>query len=476
MKLVLGIDLGTTFFKIGLFNKQGQCVGLGRLFVEKDTGDGSRCELSVQRFWTLLKDGLQIACQQAGADPKDIQAVSYASQANSFLLLDVDKNPLTPIIIWADNRVETIDHVVRQLFEGQDFMHVTGMGIPCSHQVCIAKCMWIKNNQSHLWHKTHCILTISDYLTFALTDCMVGDAGTASLLGLLDVRKLEWWNDALYQLDISSSHLVSPVRPGTVVGGVSDKGARFLGLKPGTWFVAGSLDHHMAALPSLAGKDVDASVSVGTVLACLRNIHHYMTLKNNCVGPAVQPGCFYQMVFDANGASSLEWYQKNYAKHLTIDECINLAKVIKPGSDGLLARPHAAGFNGLDGFVNVSEHHQIAHFCRAILESTAASLKMLLNDLFDHKPNRLALTGGGTKSDTWMQLFADITEIEIVTLESKEPACQGAAILASLAAGWFPDLKTVTGKWTKVKKCFNPNKKQISLYQEWYSNYLKEIA
>ena len=58
MELVLGIDLGTSFFKLGLFDRNGKLRGLGRVAVKTDNIDGARCELPAERFWLTLKKGL----------------------------------------------------------------------------------------------------------------------------------------------------------------------------------------------------------------------------------------------------------------------------------------------------------------------------------------------------------------------------------------------------------------------------------
>ena len=104
MELVLGIDLGTSYFKLGLFDRTGKLHGFGRVLVEKDTENGNRCQLPVERFWSLLCQGLTEACKQAQAQPEDIKAVSYSSQANSFVLLGEDSQPLTALILWPDSR------------------------------------------------------------------------------------------------------------------------------------------------------------------------------------------------------------------------------------------------------------------------------------------------------------------------------------------------------------------------------------
>ena len=118
MEYVLGIDLGTSYFKLGVFDKTGTLCGLGRVAVEKDTGDGTLCELPTERFWELLKTGLTRACKQAKVEPVNIKALSYSSQVNTFLLLDENDKPITPLVLWPDmeSTAKSLDDLVNQLY------------------------------------------------------------------------------------------------------------------------------------------------------------------------------------------------------------------------------------------------------------------------------------------------------------------------------------------------------------------------
>ena len=59
MDFFLGIDLGTSYFKAGIFDGNGNLKGLGRQLVKKETGDGSICELPVSVFWNTLQKCLK---------------------------------------------------------------------------------------------------------------------------------------------------------------------------------------------------------------------------------------------------------------------------------------------------------------------------------------------------------------------------------------------------------------------------------
>ncbi len=465
MDLVLGVDLGTSYFKLGLFDAQGRLCGLSRMAVTKDTGDGTRAELPVDRFWRMLHEGLQQACNQANAACDGIKAVSYASQANSFILLDQAYQPLTPLVLWCDERARS-HPAVEHLFDKEQFLEQTGLGVPSHHQFCVAKILWFQQHHAALWSRARHLLTLSDYFTFCLTGETVGDMGTASLLGLLDIHRAEWLTSIV---DLGSVALARPLRPGSLAGGVSRQGAALLGLPAGIPLVVGSLDHHMAGLG--AGLDViaDMSESCGTVLACVRTTAAFHPFQDACTGVDFKPGRFFQLVFDGNGATGLEWYQQNHAAGFTLAELEQQASTVPIGSEGLLARPQACGYPGLDGFLHKKALHRHGHFYRALLESTAVSTKRLIDRFSLHAaPERVVATGGGVGSELWLQIKADLCGLEYVTSQGRAPAAMGAALLAAVAAGWFADLSGASRQWIKLKKRYVPNPQRHDRYLRWY--------
>jgi sugar (pentulose or hexulose) kinase len=448
--------LGTSYFKLGLFDRDGRLRGLGRVFVRKDGLDGGGCEVPAARFWSLLRQALAQACTEAKAKPFDIVAMAYSSQANSFLMMDDRDEPLTPIILWPDGRVDEINPAVEQLWRRDDFLKTTGIGIGVSRFFCVAKIGWFQQNKPDIWIRATRIMTISDYLVFALTSRFAGDMGTASMLGLLDLPNGRWWDDALQLVGLKPGQLATPLKPGTVAGEIDREGARRLGLRAGIPLVVGGLDHHIAAIGAGAGQIADLSESTGTVLACLRLSQEYRPKVDRCVGAAAE-GHFYQLAFGGNGAEALQWYQEQYAPDMSIGELVRLAESVPAGCDGLLAKPMVNQYERLDGFENISGSHGKGHYVRAILESTAESLRVLVHALCgETKPRRIVATGGGGQSELWVRIMADSLGIEFVTVDCQETACLGSAMLAAVAAKWFENLASVSSQWVSVKKIFAP--------------------
>jgi len=476
MELVLGVDLGTSYFKVGLFDRDGSLRGLGRVFVPKDTGDGSRCELPVERFWKVLRQAVDDACEMADASAADIVAIAYSSQANTFILLDAEREPLTPLIVWLDRRVKEVDERLRRLWTREDFLDVTGLGIT-GPEVGTAKMCWFQNRQPELWRMTKHVMTITDYLVYSLTGEASGDEGTASLLGLLDLRKHDWWDDALLSLGLSRSVMSKPLALGSIAGTLTAEGAQRTGLNEAIPVVVGSLDHNIAAIGAGIDYLAPVSESTGTVLACLCYDERYSPKADCLMGAGKKPGQWYQLAFSGNGASVLEWYQQKYAPDLAIGDLIRLAETVGVGADGVIAIPSAEEDQSLEGFVHSSADHSHGHFVRAIMESTAATLAELIDTLCPSgRPERIVATGGGARSNLWLQIKADLLGTDFVVPNCREPACMGAALLAAVGAGWFADLDEASSAWITVRKRFSPDVAGRAAYAEWHRRYMQHVG
>ena len=219
MSFFLGIDLGTSYFKAGIFDETGKIKGLGRQFVHKVSG-GDTCELPIETFWKTIHDCLDEAIQMAGIQKNAIKSVSYSSQVNSFILLDAHHEPLTPLILWTDQRAFGLELPIGNQDE---FMRRTGLGVVPDEQFIIAKLNWFRKHRTDIWKKVANILSISDFLTFSLTGHKVCDYSTVSMTGLFDIENCSWWNEQLENFGIRTDMLSLPQRTGTYVGATTLK-------------------------------------------------------------------------------------------------------------------------------------------------------------------------------------------------------------------------------------------------------------
>ncbi len=457
MSFFLGIDLGTSYFKAGVFDGKGNLRGLGRQVVNKETGEGTVCELPVAVFWRTLHTTIGEAVKNANIAPGEIRAVSYSSQANSFILLDSKDEPLTPLILWPDKRAEKNEFPLWNLTDNNEFLEKTGLGFSLNSQFAIAKISWIQNKQPKIWEQVNSILSISDYLTFKLTGQKISDVSTASMTGLLDVTKCRWWNSALKAFSIDAGSLFTPQRIGSSVGKLTKTGAQLIGLSSGTSYYLGGLDHHCAAIGSGITQNNTICESTGTVLSCVGYAHKYDPGMNYCTAPGLSIGQYFQMAFNDNGALSLEWYQRMFAPDLNISELLKMAEDVKKGCDGLAAKPCANKYQGLSGFENIKPFHQHGHFIRALLESTSESLSVLSKLLKKTDfSDGIISTGGGAQSTLWVKIKADKLSTDFYIPECSETACMGAAMIGAVGNGDFGSWNELAESWIRFKTIVRP--------------------
>jgi sugar (pentulose or hexulose) kinase len=331
-----GFDLGTTFFKVGLYTENGVCLGMGRHPFVKDEDEEGHCTVPVVRFLETVSSTFRDALTQAGVTPDAITGVSYCSQANTFLLLDSHDKPLTPLIVWPDLRAAPLSEQIIALTTTDRFREQSGQGIVPAESM-LAKLDWLRRCEPELWGRTARIVTISDYLALLLTDRFIGDSGTASLTGLWDMQQNRWNQTMLDFLELDARQLPELHRPGALTIGIGTSGQAWLGIPEGTPFTIGALDHHAAALGGGIGHWAPVSVSFGTSLVCFRFEDDYRPAQGSCLGPATDPGRFYRIAFCAPGAAAMDWYQRDYAPESTFEELLASAEHTPPGCDGLCA-------------------------------------------------------------------------------------------------------------------------------------------
>lgn len=444
--LFLGIDLGTSYFKLGLFDPSLGLRGLGRVAVP-NTGDRvTTSEVTADDFWKALATGLREALGQADASADEIAAVSWSSQANSFLLFDENRVPVTPLMLWNDNRATPIPRPVLDLVAHPDYARITCSGSEASVSNAVTRLAWLRDHCPDLWKKAAGVATIADYLALGLTGERKVDAGTAALLTILDCRELRWWDEGLSVLGLDAKWLPDVVRSGTPIGPVNAAGAALMeapGLE-GALLVAGTLDHAAAAIGAGLGTIAQVSESTGTVLAALCTTKTIPAPDPDIiVFPATREGYYDLLAFDSVGAGVLEWYHRVHASSVSFREIDDLAKKVPADCDGLRMTGNPQDGSGLRAFEGATPAMGVGHYARAVMEAITDKLGVLLDRLQVPRSEKVVATGGGARSAFWLQLKRDRLGIETEAADCSEPACRGAASLAIRATAGARSLRFV---------------------------------
>jgi len=436
MPLFLGIDLGTSYFKAALFDETGELRGLGRTATGLVSPVSGRVELPVDLFWERLRKVIRQALVMASAEATQIAGVSYSSQANTFLLLDASGSALTPLVIWTDQRAAPLDPDQVAFGNTQEHGRVTGM-LGMVPERAPAKVRWFARREPRLWAQTRWVMTLSDYLTFALTGTRHGDASTASLTGLYNLQEKKWWPDALATFGIDPDQLSTPLPPASPVGRTWPQALSRLGLPAGIPVAVGALDHQAAAIGAGLGTLADASLSTGTVLAAVVIVDRLIPMPRCIHLPHTDGRHYYRLAFDPEGAGQVETYQREHAPGLAIEQLLTLAERAAVGKESDRSGHGAAVLS--------------------MLERIAQTQRELLQHVAGQRPiAAIAATGGGARSAFWLQLTANIVGRRVRAVAAPERACLGAAMFAAVASGTWRDLDEAAQQMVKQPRDFLP--------------------
>jgi L-xylulokinase len=85
----------------------------------------------------------------------------------------------------------------------------------------------------------------------------------------------------------------------------------------------------------------------------------------------------------------------------------------------------------------------------------------------------IRLSGGAAKSRLWAQIFADVFQLPVETVETQELGALGAAMTAAVASGLYPDLPSAIRGMTQQGNRFEPQNSVKASYRKKYDLYKK---
>lgn len=475
MTKILVIDLGTSYLKFALFDRLGQMCDLVRYAPPARQSPPGRVELEAADVIRVIEQGvIELGRRTRGLS--DLEAVSFATQTNSFLLLNAEDQPLTPIIPWPDQRAESLLPEIAQRCALPGLVVTTG--VPAlNSQFMLAKLLWLQLREPQTWRRAARLCLFSDYLTLLLTGQHVTEAGTAGLTALVDIHRCQWWAPMLARLELNSRWLPDIVRAGTDLGPISAEAACRLGLPRRCRFIVGCLDQYAGAIGAGNVRPGRISETTGTVLATVRLAQDFSTGLGPSVfqGPAPAQGQYWCMTFGEVSANYLQWYRDLLPDHPDFDALTALAAALEPGASGLTLIPTSPLSTPSAVFRGWTPSHTRGQVVRCILESVAAALRDQVTALSAGvMPEEIRSAGGAARSPLWLQIKADVLGIPVRATQCAEPTSLGAAVLAESAltgsAPW-----EIAERWVCPGALYRTDPQRHQRYQELWPALPREI-
>lgn len=491
----LGLDVGTTGVKAAVFDDFGIMHGYGFQSYPIQFGPNQCAEQDALLVWERAKQAIRAATQAAG---DDIAAISLSVQGDAVIPIGRDGLPLHSFLLGMDYRSAPQAEHCADHFGAEFLFSHTGMR---PHPMnSLTKIMWFAQERPQLHEAAAKYMTYADFFLQQLgADAPAIDLSMASRTMALDLRTRSWSEELLNFANCPVEKLSQPCPPGTVVGHMGARLADELKIRPGAAIVAGGHDQTCAALGAgLVADDGIALNSHGTaeVLSAAFDsprLNRRMFEGNYPCTLYAQPGRYFTFALNHTGGVLLQWFRDGFcekeiahARELQIDPYTHLiaqAPMHRPSS--VMALPH---FNGratphcdLDArgaFVGLTMNTTRAELTKAIMDALAYEMKLNMEALraANVPIRKLRCVGGAARSEAWLQLKADIMGVEVETLQTRESACLGAAMLAAAGIGTFRDLTQAAQSMVRADRQFVPDPKRSPLYIEHYALYKQLCA
>jgi len=451
-RVFLGIDCGTQSTKVVLRDADtGEVVTVGRApheLVERD--DGTR-EQDPQ--WWI--DALRLAVRDAVRGERfDIGGIGVSGQQHGLVCLDERDRPVRAAKLWNDTTTaRECDELTRKLGGEARLLQLVGNRILPGYTA--PKIAWLATHEPDAYARTVRMCLPHDYLNLWLCGEFVTEPGDASGTAYFDIRQRQYSKAVLAAIDDRRDwrRTLPPVAPSlSVVGTLRREAADSLGLEAGIPVSAGGGDNMCAAI----GCDILAEGPVALSLGTSGTVFAYRPQ------PAVDPigeaaafcdstGGWLPLACTLNCTSATEWVRGLFAiEHADVD-----AAIANGGAPGLAFLPYLSGERtpnrpeAAGVFVGLRPDHGRVAIVRAVVEGVTFGLAYALDTLrrADVAPTELTLMGGGSASDAWAQLCADVFDLPVVRPAIVEAAASGAARQAQWAVeGKRPRLAPVPSR------------------------------
>ena len=481
MRLFLGIDISTTGAKALLMNEEGEVVSTATTPLSLSTPRPLWSEQDPENWWLAVSASVRQALLQANVSGEAVSAIGLTGQMHGLVLLDEQGRTLRPAILWNDQRCADECDQIRALIGRKRLIQITGNEALTGFTA--PKILWVKNHEPEIFARARHMLLPKDFVRFKLTGGLAMDKADGSGTILFDLKSRNWSPEVLDALGIPSEWMPPTFEGQQVTSEVSSQAAASTGLCAGTPVVAGAGDQAAQAVGVGAVRPGIVALTLGTSGVVFASTESCLIEPEGRLHAFCHalPDRWHLMGVMLSAAGSLQWFRDTVAPHMSFDELMTEAAPAPLGSEGLIFLPYLSGERtpypdplARGAFVGITLRHTRGHLTRSILEGVAFGLKdgfELIRRVGLGDIEQVRVSGGGSKSALWRQILADVLGAELVTVNTTEGAAYGAAILAGVGVGAWPNAETACSKLIKIAKRVSPDSKRAASYSLLHNQY-----
>ena len=482
-KYLLGVDGGTEGLRAGVFDVFGTPLAFASTSYPTQFPAPSWAEQDPNDWWDALGKSVRKAISDSGISVDQIAAMTVDTTCCSVVPLDDSGNPVRPALIWMD--VRSAEQAEQMVATEDDALRINSNGSgPVSAEWMIPKALWIKQNEPENFDRAVTICEYQDYINLHLTGRLGASINNVSTRWHCDYSREGVPKSLLEKLDLGELAEKWPqdvFRLGELVGGLTPRAAEHLGLNTDLPVVQGGADAQIGMI----GLGV---VKPGNLALITGSSHLHLGLSEKpfhgtgiwgTYADALLPGLHTVEGGQTSTGSVINWL-KNLFGESDYETLNRDASKLPPGSENLIVQEHFQGNRtphtdpkSRGAFHGLTLKHGREHLFRAAIEGVAFGSELILESMRTNGffPESIVVSGGATRSELWLQIQSDVSNLPLTLTKNPDAPLLGCAILATVGAGIYEDIPTAVEQMVQIDRVIEPNSQVHAEYQPFYESY-----
>ena len=313
MDSILAIDVGTQSLRACVIDPELSELEKQQVPYTPQVISRDKIEIDAEILW----DALVQACSKLKFRDR-VKVITFSTLCPSLLAMDVNGDPLRPIILHLDRRsCGQAQWALKKVGE-EKFLNIAG-NLPIPGGISATSLLWIRDHELEIYSKKDvCFGHAVTFFMKRLTNRFLIDPSNASFTGLYDTVGYGDWDERLYgPLEIERSKLPDLLMSTSVAGELIDKAAMVLGLPRNIPVNIGANDTTCATVGAGVTEAGDIMNTSGTVEILVLCLDKPIVSRNHLLRTHAYPGRWMAMRTVGAGGASLEWFRANFCQEMT---------------------------------------------------------------------------------------------------------------------------------------------------------------
>jgi L-fuculokinase len=508
-ELLVGIDVGATGIKAGLFDTRGRLVARATRrnaprpqisppapLLRGEGGQEAAAWLiwDGDEVWAQVCDALRevTAARPSGSVPRGVAVTGFGADGTP---VDRDGRQLYPFISWHCSRTLPQVRQVAAAIDPYEAYRITGYhNYPFN---TINRFLWLRKHAPGVLDQAHRWLMMQDFIAHRLSGAFSTEVTIASTTMLLDMARRDWSPRMLAIAGVPASLFPPLAEAGVRVGEVTRAAAEATGLPAGMPVATGGHDCEIGMLGSGVGEPSTFVDITGTWEMLIAMLDRFQPGREafekgiDTEAHAIAGKYLTQGLMPAG--SVVEWVREQFypgqAPDPAYEAMMAEASAEPPGSgevfvlpafvrgSGPFAADHALG--ALLGLTTQTRRGQVV---RAAFEALCFQMRRQLEVIeragsaegaAPLRCERLRVLGGGQRNDLWLRIKADVTGRPVEVLQHPEVTLMGVALLAGVGAGVYRDAAEAVASIEIPVTRLEPDPERQRRYEDAYGHFLE---